>query len=49
LFFLVFNNNKKKFRTFFKKTKSKMDVAPEAWHFVAEAWHLATAFKNMQV
>jgi hypothetical protein len=26
-----------------------MDVAPEAWHFVAEAWHLATAFKNMQV
>ncbi len=26
-----------------------MDVAPEAWHFVAEAWHFATAFKNMQL
>jgi hypothetical protein len=41
LFFLVFNNQEK-IQNFFFKTKRKIDVVPEAWHFVAEAWHLAT-------
>jgi hypothetical protein len=48
LFFLGFNNQKK-FRIKILKRKRKMDVAPETWHFVAEAWHLATASKNMQL
>jgi hypothetical protein len=47
--FFLFLTTKKKSRIFFKKTKGKIDVAPEAWHFVAEAWHLATALKNMQL
>jgi hypothetical protein len=45
----LFLATEKKTRIFFKKTKRKIDVATEAWHFVAAAWHLATALKNMQV
>jgi hypothetical protein len=48
LFFLVFKNQKK-IQNLKKKRKKKIDVAPEACHFVAEAWHLATALKNMQL
>ncbi len=42
LCFSLFLTTKKNPEFFFKKSKSKMDVAPEAWH-------LATAFKNMQL